>query len=218
MIRNVVDALACLGLFALLAAAIVALPTETAGLTAAARDRLADSGVSNPVTAVLLNFRSYDTLLEVGVLLLALIATWSVAEPAQAMPRTDNTTLQSLARLFVPAMVLAAGYILWVGAYAPGGAFQAGAILAAALVLMYLAGMPLVQALIFHRGLLALGLAVFLAAAMAPLALGGRMLEYPEGADKTFIMSIEAAATVSIGLTLTALFAGGGPARARPAH
>lgn len=218
MIRKTVDALACLGLFAVLAAAVLALPTEPAGLTAAAQERLADSGVSNPVTAVLLNFRSYDTLLEIGVLLLALIATWSVAEPAQAMPRTDNSSLQGLVRLLVPAMVVATGYILWVGAYAPGGAFQAGAILAAALVLMHLAGMPRVQALVFHRGLLALGLAVFLAAALAPLALGGRLLEYPEGADKAFIMSIEAAATVSIALTLAALFAGGGPARETPVH
>ena len=31
---------------------------------------MAASGVENPVTAVLLNFRGYDTLLEIGVLLL----------------------------------------------------------------------------------------------------------------------------------------------------
>ncbi len=36
------------------------------------------SGVTHPVTAVLLNFRGYDTLLEVAVLLIALVGTWSL--------------------------------------------------------------------------------------------------------------------------------------------
>ena len=35
---------------------------------------LAESGVTHPVTAVLLNYRGYDTLLEIAVLLLALLA------------------------------------------------------------------------------------------------------------------------------------------------
>ncbi|MDP3892698.1 hydrogenase subunit MbhD domain-containing protein, partial [Nocardioides sp.] len=42
-----------------------------AGLVA---DRVGESGVEHPVTAVLLNFRSYDTLLEVAVLLVAILA------------------------------------------------------------------------------------------------------------------------------------------------
>ena len=37
------------------------------------------SGVDNPVTAVLLNFRGYDTLLEIGVLLLAAVGVLSVS-------------------------------------------------------------------------------------------------------------------------------------------
>lgn len=38
-----------------------------------ALERVPESGVSNPVTAVLLNFRSYDTLLELAVLLAAIL-------------------------------------------------------------------------------------------------------------------------------------------------
>ena len=51
--------------------AILSLPTEWNGLGDRVADRLDESGVRNPVTAVLLNFRGYDTLLEIGVLLLA---------------------------------------------------------------------------------------------------------------------------------------------------
>ncbi len=213
MIRHLIDAAIFGGLFLLLAFTIVTLPTEPAGLTALAQEHLAASGVDNPVTAVLLNFRSYDTLLEVGVLLLALMATWSVAPVAPAPAANDSAALEGLVRLLVPAMILGSGYILWIGAYAPGGAFQAGAILAAALVLIHLAGLPYTQSLAAQRGLLAMGLAVFMAAALVPLLFGHRLLQYPEGTDKAFIMSIEAAATISIALTLGALFTGGAPAR-----
>ena len=161
------------------------------------------------MTAVLLNFRSYDTLLEIAVLLLALIGAWSVAPPAPAFQPVDNPNLDSLVRLLVPAMIVAAGYILWIGSYAPGGAFQAGAILAAALVLMQLAGLPQAVTLSSQRSLLALGLAVFLGVALLPLALGTYLLQYPDGTDKAFILTIEGAGTISIALTLSALFSGG---------
>lgn len=211
MIRQVLDAAIFLVLFGLLAVVILSLPQEPGGLTLVAKEQLANSGVDNPVTAVLLNFRSYDTMLEIGVLLLALLGAWSVAPPARTYAPAQDASLDSLVRLLVPAMVIGAGYILWIGAYAPGGAFQAGAILAAALVVMQLSGLPQAQTLGTQRGLLAVGLAVFLAVALFPLTEGGRLLQYPDGTDKTFILAIEGAATVSIAVTLSALFSGGRP-------
>lgn len=50
------------------------LPEPSAETLALVRTSLPDSGVRNPVTAVLLNFRGYHTLLEVAVLLLAAFA------------------------------------------------------------------------------------------------------------------------------------------------
>ncbi|MFT5651468.1 MAG: multisubunit Na+/H+ antiporter MnhB subunit, partial [Yoonia sp.] len=44
-------------------------------------ERLLESGVTNPVTAVLLNFRAFDTLLEIAVLFVALILIRIVAPP-----------------------------------------------------------------------------------------------------------------------------------------
>lgn len=209
MMRYLLDTVVLLGLFGLLAIAILSLPVEPAGLTAAAQQQLADSGVDNPVTAVLLNFRSYDTMLEIAVLLLALIGAWSIAPPAQTLAPLNDASLDSLIRLLVPVLVIGAGYILWIGSFAPGGAFQAGAILAAALVVMQLAAVPQALALGSQRGLLAVGLAVFLTVALLPLTQGGSLLQYPEGSDKAFILAIEGAATLSIAVTLSALFSGG---------
>jgi uncharacterized MnhB-related membrane protein len=61
------------GLAVVIAAGLRGLPAEFTGLSVHVAGAIADSGADNPVTAVLLNFRAYDTLLEVAVLLLALI-------------------------------------------------------------------------------------------------------------------------------------------------
>ncbi len=69
-----------------LAYAVLSLPPVATGLKEAVADQLAQSGVSNPVTAVLLSFRGYDTLHEMGVLLLApggrLVAEFGTVEPS----------------------------------------------------------------------------------------------------------------------------------------
>ncbi|MFN7139005.1 MAG: sodium:proton antiporter, partial [Limisphaerales bacterium] len=46
--------------------ATVSLPREGNGLTMQVVEAMPMSGVEHPVTAVLLNFRSYDTWLELG--------------------------------------------------------------------------------------------------------------------------------------------------------
>jgi len=62
---------------------VLSLPDQAHGLQNAVAGQLKNSGVSNPVTAVLLNFRGYDTLLEMVALLLALLGVWSLgASPA----------------------------------------------------------------------------------------------------------------------------------------
>ena len=58
---------------------VLSLPAEADGLNADVMANMQDSGVTNPVTAVLLNFRGYDTLLEIAVLLLALLGGKTLA-------------------------------------------------------------------------------------------------------------------------------------------
>ena len=62
----------------LLAWAILSLPFHGTSLRAQVFANMGKSGVSNPVTAVLLNFRGYDTLLEIVVLFLAALGAWSL--------------------------------------------------------------------------------------------------------------------------------------------
>ena len=72
-------ALAALGAAAVagaIALAVLALPVERPGLGPDVARDLAASGVENPVTAVLIVFRGYDTLIESIVLLAALVGVW----------------------------------------------------------------------------------------------------------------------------------------------
>jgi multisubunit Na+/H+ antiporter MnhB subunit len=102
------------------------------------------TGATHPVTGVLLGFRAYDTLLEVAVVLLAVLAAGAARAaqgPAPAAPidAPAAALLRALVNLLVPTAILAAGYFLWAGTHSPGGAFQAAAVLGAGGLLLRLA-------------------------------------------------------------------------------
>jgi multisubunit Na+/H+ antiporter MnhB subunit len=205
----------CTGLLAAaLIAALLNLPPPVVRLPAEVMAKLAESGVGHPVTAVLLNFRGYDTLLEIAVLLLALFGMFAAGAGQDRRQRkkagdseSADPVVQTLARFAAPLMVLAAVYLLWAGAHRPGGAFQAGAVLAAALVLLHLA--RLLPAWSSPRFWLRIGLAggflVFLVLAAA-LSGPGALLQYPPQYAAALILLIETALTVSLGLILAGLF------------
>ena len=196
-----------------LAYVVAGLSARSAGLSTEVAANLAASGVSNPVTAVLLNYRGYDTLLELFVLLLALLGVWSLGGVSLRRAPPPGRVLDTLVRLLVPLMILVAAYLLWVGAHAPGGAFQAGAVLGAAGVLLLLSGWRLRAWLVSLpvRLVLVAGPAAFLVMAVITLLIEGRLLAYPVAWAGVLILVLEAMATLSIGLTLAALFLGGYP-------
>jgi multisubunit Na+/H+ antiporter MnhB subunit len=181
-------------------------------LAQAVADNLATSGVSNPVTAVLLNFRAYDTLLELAVLLTAVLGIFALGE-ARPGYRFAGPVFDSLARWLVPVLILTAGYLLWVGAHAPGGAFQAGATLAAAAIVLRLAGRSHIglPAGSLLRIVMAAGVAVFLLVGLALLVLGRPFLGYPPAWAGALILVIETAAMLTIATTLVLAFLGGRP-------
>ncbi|MCD8513949.1 MAG: DUF4040 domain-containing protein [Nitrincola sp.] len=209
--RLVLALLSSITLVCLLLWAIFHQPTPAINIHLLVAEAMPDSGVSHPITAVLLNFRSYDTLLEVGVLVLAVLVGLALQTDQQAqdsLPGLPNPLLHATLTLLIPAMIITSMYLLWAGSDRPGGAFQAGAMLAAAFILLHLAGIKL-SAQVSHRmmqfGLL-LGFAVFLIVATSSL-LGGRpLLAYPEGGAGALILLIELALTLSIGLILLSLF------------
>ncbi|OCX91087.1 MAG: sodium:proton antiporter [Pseudomonas sp. CO183] len=183
-------------------------PTVPAQIDAA----LAQSGVEHPVTAVLLNFRAWDTLLELAVLLLALLGARQLG-PLQPQLSEPWPLLQAWGRTLAPLLVLAGGYVLWRGAASPGGAFQAGALLAAGIVLLRLAGA--LPALLWSfwplRLLVLIGLLLFIGVAAACAWFGAGWLHYPAGWAKPLILLIEAAATLSIAASLSLLVIGDEP-------
>lgn len=171
------------------------------------------SGVSNPVTAVLLNFRAYDTLLELAVLLTALLGIFALG---QASPdyQPAGPVFAGLTRWLIPVLILVAGYLLWIGAHAPGGAFQAGAVLAAAGVVLRLAGRQHIglPAGVMLNVIIAAGVGVFLLVGLSLLLIGRPFLGYPPAWAGTLILIIESAAMLAIAATLLLAFVGRRPA------
>jgi multisubunit Na+/H+ antiporter MnhB subunit len=204
---------------ALVLAAVLALPAEHAGLGPLADASIAESGSSNPVTAVLLNFRGYDTWLEVGVLLLAALGVLAISRtleiPATDPERDETRLLPAAARAVALLGVIVAGYLLWRGTFAAGGAFQAGAVLGASLVLLRVAGIRTLDRL--RPGILLAALTVafvaFGGAAALTALLGGPMLTYRDEPAAVGIVLLELAIGASTAVTLALLFSLAGARR-----
>jgi len=181
-------------------------------LGAMVQAELANSGVSNPVTAVLLNFRAYDTLLELAVLLAALLGVLALG-PERAAPRAAGPVVHHLVAWLTPLLIVTAGYLLWVGAHAPGGAFQAGALLAAAGIVVRLSGNPHngLPSGIWVRMLAVAGCGVFMFVGLASMGGGANLLQYPANWAGTLILLIEVFATLAITTSLVLVYLGGQP-------
>lgn len=192
--------------------AILSLPDESSGLSHKVATLMSASGVDNPVTAVILNFRAYDTLLEIGVLFLAALTVAALAgfNVMKASPKVKaENLLIAFVHLLVPFMILVAGYLLYAGSDLPGGAFQAGAIFAGAGVLFLLAGRPVNFAItqLWLKVSLAAGFFIFFAAGLAVMDGQRRFLQYPPGSAKLIILGVEVMATLSIAVIFVYLFA-----------
>lgn len=216
-----IAALLSLAVAAAIGAAVLSLPHPAPTLAPAAAEHIAATGLGNPITAVLLAYRAIDTLLEAVVVVFALIGVWSLApdrvwggRPGPQYPPDPGGSVAFAARVLMPLGMVMAVYLLWVGADAPGGKFQAATILAAMGQLAIMAGLmdtPPVS----HRGLrvaLVAGPLVFIAIGVAGIALAGAFLAYPQGHAKALIIVIEVALMPSLALLLGLLLAGA-PAR-----
>ena len=209
---------------AVLAAAILYLPDPAPSLARDANQHLAPTGLGNAVTAVLIAYRSFDTMLEKVVLVLAVVGAWSVApdrfwsgRPAPLGPAPADPALVFLARVLAPIGIVIGVQIFWVGADDPGGAFQGGAILAAMWMIVMMARLSEPPRIGSRRLRLALiaGPAVFLVVGLAGPLMAGSFFAFPAGFAKPLILFIEAFMVLSIAVTLPLLVAGP-PAREAP--
>ncbi|MFN3987565.1 MAG: MnhB domain-containing protein [Rhodocyclaceae bacterium] len=216
-----------------LATAILAMPEQPAEalparVAAVLDDPATGVAATHPITAVLLDLRAYDTLLEVAVLLVAVVVALALREAQPDSPDRmglDNPLLRAVIGWLLPLMLMVAAYLLWAGATRPGGAFQAGAVLAAAGVLLRLAGITVMPLRTPSSGpggpvagdggqwpvprpqlTLVIGLAAFTLVGCATLLAGRGFLNYPPALAGALVFAIELALTLSIALALLCLF------------
>ncbi|MDJ0698723.1 MAG: DUF4040 domain-containing protein [Woeseiaceae bacterium] len=175
--------------------------------------------IPNVVTAVLGSYRGYDTLGEVFVVFTAGIGVLfllgeSGARGALRADRVNEGLRHHLiprvvGRVLIPFILLFGLYVQFHGEYGPGGGFQAGAIIAAALILYaLLEGESRALAVIPQRvllGLVAVGPLIYVAVGIAGMVLGGNFLDYsplasdPVKGQQIGIILIEA----GVGITVT---------------
>jgi len=207
----------CVAVSAALALCVLSLPEPAPTLGHAVALAMPGTGLGNPITAVLLAFRSMDTLLEAIVLLFALVGVWSLApdrhwggRPGLARQVDPNGSLAYIARVLPPIGIVVGTYVFWVGADHPGGKFQGATILAAMWLLVVLAG--LADAPPISRSWLRLGLVagplLFVAIGFAGVRTAGHFLGYPDGLAKPLIVAIELALMPSLTLVLGLLLLG----------
>ncbi len=123
---------------AVLVADVSRLPRVSADFFA----RAAEAGGRNVVNLVIVDFRGWDTLGEITVLVIAALGIMALAPRRSRPPRlgSDEAPMTSpilrvIARLASPIIVAYALFLWATGHYGPGGGFVAGLMIAAALVL-----------------------------------------------------------------------------------
>ena len=184
--------------------------------------------IPNSVTAVLGSFRGYDTLGEVFVVLTAgigvLFLLGKSAPPGfhRKTPAADAEGLrhylipQMVGRLLIPFILLFGFYVQFHGEYGPGGGFQAGALIAAGVILYALLEGERQALEVLPRGLL-LGLIsggalLYGFVGIAALLMGGSFLDYsvlsddPVKGQQLGILLIEAGVGITVTGVLLSIF------------
>jgi multicomponent Na+:H+ antiporter subunit B len=182
--------------------------------------------IPNVVTAVLGSFRGYDTLGEVFVVFTAGIGVLFLLGGGRApgaMPEEKiNEGLRHhliprvVGRVLIPFILLFGLYVQFHGEYGPGGGFQAGAIIAAAVILFaLLEGEKRALSVLPERlllGLMACGPLLYGGVGIAGIVLGGNFLDYsvlssdPVKGQQLGILLIEAGVGISVTGVLLAIF------------
>ncbi len=149
-----------------------------------------EAGAPNMVTAVLADYRSYDTLGETVVIFTAGMACLIVlgafgngrqADGATRMSESfGSDVLDAAARMLLPFIITFAAYVVVHGHHSPGGGFQGGAICAAAIILFKLVhpesdlGLPIRRAIV----LACLGALLYAGIGLYSLFAGMNYLDY----------------------------------------
>lgn len=164
-------------------------------------EEMTGTGVEHEITAFLLAFRAYDTLLESAVLLFAGIVVISLC--TESAPEFRQVPVPSIFRWFVrvaaPVVFMLGLWLLFAGSSDSGGAFQSGSVLAGLLILLRLAGIRL---WLVHRllvPLLIIGVLVFIGMGLVGPLVGEPWLAWI--GEQSFLMIFIIEAFLTIGIT-----------------
>lgn len=156
-VRDLGVAVAAGGGLALLSYAVMTRPRVPDSIADAFVARaLPEGGGSNIVNVILVDFRGFDTLVEITVLAVVALAVFallrrfrpareSLGQPPQQAGQTATTIAHDLLvpgvlmRLMFPVSIVLSLYLLWRGHNLPGGGFVAGLVLAVGFLLQYMA-------------------------------------------------------------------------------
>jgi multicomponent Na+:H+ antiporter subunit B len=183
-----------------------------------------DTEVPNMVTAVLADYRGFDTMLETVVVFIAGLAVYSILGGGPNRRSRDlelvvdfepDLIVTNTVRLIVPVIQIFALYVLAHGHVSPGGGFQGGVAMGASFILVALAW-NLRTALIrfpIDRCFMvaALGIVIYGGIGLLSMLLGGEFLDYahlskvlpvsPEMARYHAMLGVE----IGVGFTVTAI-------------
>jgi multicomponent Na+:H+ antiporter subunit B len=125
--------------------------------------------------------------------------------------------LRVVAKLFTPFVLLFALYVQFHGELGPGGGFQAGVIMAAALILYAIIfGLPAVQRLVpdaLVESMMAIGVLVYAGVGVAGLLMGGAYLDYfvldhdPVHGQERGIFWVEVGVAITVSGVMLKIFA-----------
>ena len=148
-------------------------------------------GIPNIVTSVLATYRGFDTFGEVTVIFTAGVGVLSLlmvgdraTKPLSShlLKASQHKILRIVSKVLIAPILLFALYVQFHGDYGPGGGFQAGVILAVAVILYALVfGVPSAMRAVppaFTRSVAAVGVLLYAGVGFWAMLQGGQYLEY----------------------------------------
>lgn len=191
-----------------------------------------ETTVPNLVTAVLADYRGYDTMFETvvvfiaGLSIMAIVGMqpgWqsSVPQPQASDAQKEDPIVRTTCRILMPLILLFGLYVIAHGHHSPGGGFQGGIILAAGLILLALAQeLPNALRAIPPKRMLRLatiGILIYSGVGLACLLLGQQFLNYsvlakilpltPEAARSISMLWVEIGVAFTVSAGMFSIFA-----------
>jgi multicomponent Na+:H+ antiporter subunit B len=199
-----------------------------------------ETGVPNVVSAVLASYRGYDTFGETTVILtagLGVVLILGLGGPAIKRKKTSaakakaakvnqskilgahHVVLRVVSKMMIPVIIIYGAYVQFHGDFGPGGGFQAGLIIASAIILYALifgvdAAKEAVPPSLVRLGA-ALGVLIYGGVGVINLLLGGNFLDYnilnpahPTHGQELGIMFVEIGVLVTVASVMLIIFYG----------